>query len=270
MANTSSTVDKALFLLGFFTERRNSIGLSELARLSGFNKATTLRFLNSLEAQGFVEQDEATRAYHLGSAFLRFAQVRDSSFPLARAVQEILRDLVEHTGETAHASAISGGVLANIDRVESKRSNRVVLDPGEVLPFHATASGIVYLAFADPAFRDDMLAAPLTAHTGKTITDPAAIRARVDQARARGYGWAGETYEDEVVGLAVPYFGPSGKVCGAVAVALPKARATDTAQQLILSELRAAAARLSAARGGALPDGFPDFSTDAREGVFHA
>jgi len=162
MANTSSTVDKALTLLGFFTERRSAAGLSELARLSGFNKATTLRFLNSLEAKGFVEQDAATRAYHLGPAFLRFAQVRESSFPFARAVRDILHGLVEKTGETAHVSALSGGVLANIDRVESKRSNRVVLDPGEVLPFHATASGIVYLAFADPDVTGAALKAPLT------------------------------------------------------------------------------------------------------------
>jgi len=262
MANTSSTVDKALTLLGFFTERRSAAGLSELARLSGFNKATTLRFLNSLEAKGFVEQDAATRAYHLGPAFLRFAQVRESSFPFARAVRDILHGLVEKTGETAHVSALSGGVLANIDRVESKRSNRVVLDPGEVLPFHATASGIVYLAFADPDVTDAALKAPLTGHTAKTITDPAAIRARVDQARADGYARAGETYEDQVVGLALPYFGPSGAVCGAVAVALPKARASDGAETLILRELRTAARKLSAACGGALPDDFPQFPAD--------
>ncbi len=43
--NSVQTVDKALGLLDYFSEQRSSIGLSEFARLAGYNKATTRRFL---------------------------------------------------------------------------------------------------------------------------------------------------------------------------------------------------------------------------------
>lgn len=55
------TVDKALSLLRFFSPQIPELGLSELTRQSGFDKATTLRCLTALERNGFVEQDVNTR-----------------------------------------------------------------------------------------------------------------------------------------------------------------------------------------------------------------
>ena len=98
------TVDKALSLLSYFSEQRPSVGLSELARLSGFNKATTRRFLVALEKHGIVEQDATTRLYRLGAGLLRLARVREATNPVAAIVQPVLNDLVSVTGETAHFS----------------------------------------------------------------------------------------------------------------------------------------------------------------------
>ena len=62
------TIDKALSLLDFFSEQKATIGLSEFARLSGYNKATARRFLVALEKHAFVEQDVTTRAYRQAGA----------------------------------------------------------------------------------------------------------------------------------------------------------------------------------------------------------
>ena len=52
-----TTVDKALSLLEYFSDLRPEIGLSEFARLSGFDKSAALRMLGALVRAGFVEQD---------------------------------------------------------------------------------------------------------------------------------------------------------------------------------------------------------------------
>ncbi|MDH3988514.1 MAG: helix-turn-helix domain-containing protein, partial [Gammaproteobacteria bacterium] len=132
------TVDKALGLLGFFSEQRPSIGLSDLARLAEFNKATTHRFLVALEKHGFVEQDASTKAYRLGSGLLRLARVREATIPVSAVVQPILEDLVARTGETAHFSLYAGHSLATVGLVESAMANRVMLEKGEAIPLHAT------------------------------------------------------------------------------------------------------------------------------------
>ena len=253
-----STVLKALALLDFFNERRPSIGLSEFSKLSGYNKATTLRFLMALESKGFVEQDEETRMYNLGPSFLRFSQLREASFPLTDAVKIVLRDLNAATGETAHASVIAGEWLANIGVIESQKANRVIVEPGEALPFHATASGLVYLSFAAPDIVEAALARELKTHTPDTITDPSEVAEKLEKIRETGVAYSPGSYEEDVLGIAAPYFGPSGKVCGAVATALPSVRATDERTRSIEEHVKTAARRLTALRGGIYPHGFPE------------
>ena len=57
------TVTKALTLLDHFTLARPLIGLSEVARLAGVNKATAFRLLSELQSAGFVEQAGSAREY---------------------------------------------------------------------------------------------------------------------------------------------------------------------------------------------------------------
>ncbi|MEW9919185.1 IclR family transcriptional regulator [Marimonas sp. MJW-29] len=250
MSQSSATVDKALGLLDFFNARRPSIGLSELARMSGHNKATALRFLTALESRGFVEQDPESKVYHIGPAFLRFAQLRETSFPWALAVEATLRQLVDETEETSHAAILAGHALATIGQVESPRSNRVILEAGEALPLHATASGLVFLAHADARFVDDFLQANLVRYTDQTPTDAAEIREKFGAIREVGYSRSSGTYEDDVVGFAAPYFGPDGTIVGTIAVALPKVRAAEEREAAIIASLLRAAHKLTTARGG--------------------
>ena len=51
-----TTVDKALSLLDHFSHEQTEIGLSEFARLSGFDKSAALRMLSALVRAGFLEQ----------------------------------------------------------------------------------------------------------------------------------------------------------------------------------------------------------------------
>src|SRR6056297_3743457 len=72
-----SSVDRALSLLGRFTLESPMWGLSELARAAAMDKTTTLRCLNALERNGFVEQHPETRKYRLGFAPLHLARSPD-------------------------------------------------------------------------------------------------------------------------------------------------------------------------------------------------
>ncbi|RMF33860.1 MAG: IclR family transcriptional regulator, partial [Alphaproteobacteria bacterium] len=215
----------------------------------------TLRLLTALEAGGIVEQDRQSRGYHLGPAVLRLARLREASFPLARVAEAILRDLCAATGETALASAISGALLVNIGMVESRSANRIILEPGGTLPFHATASGLAWLAFADDARREEVLRGPLPRFTPATVTDPALLRALLRDIRRDGIARVDGTFEAEVVGLAAPWFEPDGRVGGAVALALPRSRAQAPHESAVTAELRKAARRLTEARGGSGPAG---------------
>jgi len=251
------TVDKALGLLGFFSENRPSIGLSELARLSGFNKATTRRFLVALERHSFIEQDANTRAYRLGPALLRLARVREAVSPVAAVVQPVLEDIARQVGETAHFSLYAGGSLATVGLVESTKSNRVILEKGEVIPLHATASGLAYLAFARTSTVDAVLRKPLPAFTSQTITGADEIRKLLHSVRKSGTAIAKSMYEDGVCGIASPIFADDGHACGAIAIAAPLSRAQRKVVTSMQPIIRHAAAEITMAIGAAP---HPDFS----------
>jgi len=248
------TVEKALRLLDLFDEGRPTIGLSELARLAGQDKATVLRMLSDLATAGLVEQDPVRRDWRLGAGLIRLARRREAAFPAAGVLAPILARLAAATGETAHASLRDGPDLGTVGVTDSPQPTRVHLDPGQRLPLHATASGLAYVAFARPDVAADLLTRDLRPRTEHTPTDPAALARALAAARRDGYACADRTMEHDVCGLAVPLFGPDGFAIGALAVASPAARMTPDHRAAILTALAIAGREATRALGGRSPD----------------
>ena len=247
------TIEKGLSLLQLFSERCPEIGLTEIARRSGFDKATTRRFLLALKKHGFVEQNASTRAYRLGPGVLRLARVREAVSPIASVAHAVLEALVDSVGETAHFSLQTGEALGTIGVQESNQSNRVMLEKGESLPLHATASGIAYLAFAKPEIAKSVLRKKLKPYTDKTVVDPEEIASFLRKVKRSGSAVLKSSYEEGVCGIASPVFADDGYACGAVAVAVPISRASRQAVARIKAEVVAAANQITRATG-AEPD----------------
>jgi DNA-binding IclR family transcriptional regulator len=253
------TVRKALDLLDHFTRLRPVIGLSELARLSGTNKATCFRLMSEMQAFGLVEQDPDSRDYRLGPAVLRLSALREAAVPMRDASRPVLDRLSEATGESAHSSILIGDRLQMMDFAYSHRhGTRVIFDDTDTLPFHATSSGLAVLAFLPEALRDKVLSAPLPPVTRNTQTDASLLRASLAEIRRCGFAEVDGGFETDVTGIAVPLFGPRGDCLGAVAVAAPSGRMTPSLRSEILAALKIAGAEIITLWGGALP---PEIAT---------
>lgn len=218
------TVSKAISLLELFTTEAPELGLSDIARRAGFDKATTRRLLVSLAVHGFVEQDVETRLYRLGAGLSRLARIREARFPLLQTATPFIRELATATAETVHLSEPGLDGLVTVHVEHPARANRVFVDIGQPLPLHSTASGIAYLAAARPDVVKARLAGPLTAFTAHTLTDPAAITRAIDAARERGYSISEQGFEEGVISVAAAILGADGFAIGTIAVAAPLAR----------------------------------------------
>lgn len=244
------TVDKALKLLAYYTDTRPEIGLSELARLSGQDKATVHRMLKVLTDHGILEQNPASKTYRLGAEILRLARLREACFPVGTIVDPVLKDLAAKTGETAHASMIAGTQLASIGSAEPERGNRVHIEPGLIQPYHATASGLAFLSFCSPAFADAILNKPLARFTDYTDCDAASLRKRMAECAAGGVAISDLGYEADVCSTAAPLFDSDGMACGAVAVAAPTSRMNRQARKAIIAAVVMAACEITRGLGG--------------------
>jgi DNA-binding IclR family transcriptional regulator len=245
-ANDMGTVGKALDLLDLFTHLQPQMGLSQIARAAGLNKATCHRLLTEMDSRGLVEQVGPAREYRLGPAVLRLAALREAAVPTRDAAMPVLRRLAEATGETAHLSHLVAGRLQTLAFAYSARHGmKVTMEDADFLPFHATASGSAVLAFLPQAEADRILAAgPL----------PDAVRARMNECRTRGWTQTLSTFEKDVQGIAVPLFDANAACGGALAVAAAAPRMTPDLHAIIVAELTRAGAEITALRGGRPPE----------------
>lgn len=242
-----STVGKAVSLLELFSAAEPEIGLSDLARKASFDKATTRRLLLALSRHGLVEQDLASRRYRLGAGLSRLARIRDAHFPYLQIAQPVTRELAAETSETVHLSEFSRGALLTVNVELSPRANRVNVDAGQVLPLHATASGLAFLAFGQPELAKRCLDATLQAFTAHTVTDRGRLSEAVGLAATRGYSQSAQGYEDGVHSVAAAIIGHDGYAIGALAVAAPVSR-VDEAVAAMHGQAVVRAARLISQR----------------------
>ncbi|MCP3672968.1 MAG: IclR family transcriptional regulator [Gammaproteobacteria bacterium] len=246
------TVDKAMELLGHFSERNPEYGLSELSRTTGFDKATTRRLLLSLIKHNYIEQCVDTKSYRVGSGVLRLARVREVNSPLERIYKPLLSNLVSKTDETAHFAILSAGKLSNIGIHESAKANRIHFALGEEAAIHATASGIVSLAFCSAPYKKSILNQQLVAFTDKTIVDKTQLGSLLNDVHNQGYFINNGMYEEDVCSIAAPVFNSTIEPVGAIAVAVPKSRFSTKQQKLILYHILDAAKNASISLGAEL------------------
>ncbi|WP_136659382.1 IclR family transcriptional regulator [Nitratireductor sp. XY-223] len=248
------TISNALSLLNHYSETRAEIGLAEFKQLSGRDKATTYRYLTELVDFGLLEQDPVSRHYRLGPAVLRLANVRESVFPLRNAIQAIIDRLSEATSETAHASLMQGLTLSTLAKRESpKHAARVSFSQSQIIPLHATASGLAILATSDDKLLEQVIKGTPERYTVFTHADEAALRDAVAKAAQSGFGISDQGYEEEVYGIAVPFFDEHACAIGTVAVACPTSRVSPELTELVKRELIVAGRASTKTRGGTIP-----------------
>ncbi len=248
-----SSAAKTLALLSHFTDLRPEIGLSQLCRLAGRDKATTYRHVQALEEAGFVEQNPATKRYRLGPAFLQLARTRERTVPRKAGVEAPLHMLAEATGETAHVAVLSGTTLYALHQLESvKHSTRVLIDVN-TFPLHATASGLCALAFG-PTELLDLASKTMPRFTPETITTPDALEGEIAVTRQRGFAQSSGGYEHDVHSMSAPIFDQTDLFAGTVSVACVATRVTPELARIIYEHLVLASRGITYNWGGSVPD----------------
>ncbi|MGY8524320.1 IclR family transcriptional regulator [Paracidovorax citrulli] len=219
MTTHGSSLRKACGLLRAMTDPRNS-RLTDLAQASGVDKASALRLLETLAAEGLVSRDPATKAYSPGPEWLvlRAAALRRLDLrPLARPALIRLASAFE---DTAILSVPSGSesVCAEL-RLGSFPIRANYLDIGSRRPLGVGAGSLALLA----ALPDDEIEAVLQCVAPALKRYPrlnaAALLRHVEATRARGYAVLLDVVVERMGGIAVALPGPDGYPLGALSIA---------------------------------------------------
>lgn len=194
------------------------IRLTALANQLGEPKAKMHRHLSTLKHLGFVDQDTKTETYRLGLKLVHIGQSAADQFDLRRLAEPYmarLRDLTHQTvvlSTPANGDAIIGAV------VDSPNLVTISVRMGYRLPAHASAQGRLNLAFAPAAVQQRVLSRKLQVFTPRTLTDPAKLRERFAQIRARLYDVSMDETLLGISAVAAPILNFDNDLVGAIAV----------------------------------------------------
>ncbi|WP_242662496.1 IclR family transcriptional regulator [Teichococcus deserti] len=216
------SVHKAFQVLHAFRDAGGPLSLGEIAAATGLDKSAAQRFSHSLWKLGYLEKDTRTRRYRLGHRVLELTFSYLQGNRLVEAAMPMLAELRRSTGQRVSLSLWEDVSLIYVIRQQSQREYFWASLIGRRVPLFCTAGGRAILAQLPRAEAEDILArSPLRPLTPQTLTDPAAIMARVEQARQDGYGAAAEEVEqgERVLGAAVQR--ADGRPVGAVHLAAP-------------------------------------------------
>lgn len=229
----SNSVEKALRILLCFQAERPSWGVRELGMHLGFSPATVQRVLHTLKIHGFVAQDPVTRRYQLGVVFYTFVHALKGTYPISRAGQPFLQQLMAATGETVHLNIIEGEDRVCIDTVESPQALKASMPIGSRSPLYAGGSSKCLLAFWDPELRERYLKnlSVLKPFTDRTVTDPEVLRRELAEIAAQGYAASLGERNRGLGSLSAPVFDHHGLLLATASLAIPEIRYQDAAHR---------------------------------------
>jgi IclR family transcriptional regulator, pca regulon regulatory protein len=220
--------------------------LSEVAARSGLTRAGARRILLTLQALGYVENDG--RDFRLTARILDLGFAYLSSMPIWNLAEPVVEALVESVKESSSAAVLEGTDIVYVMRVPTHKIMKNSLGIGSRLPAHCTSLGRMLLAgLSDDEVRARLDASDLQPLTRHTLTDPATVLTRVQQARKQGWCLVNQELEEGLISLAAPLVDASGRTVAALNLSGQANRTSArVAQDSLLPPLLDAARQISA------------------------
>ena len=247
---------RGLAILDVFSLGRRELGVNEIARALGMHKSTVSRLCSTLEQSGYLARDPANEKYRLGARIQQLTGA--SSVELRAAARDVLRQLVDTSGETVTMVVRDGLDIVTIEVLDGPRMVRMQARVGARTQIHASAGAKAILASLPAGELSQVIDAwPLSRLTTNTITTKDALVQHLEETRARGFSIDHEEMEIGLRCVGAPVRDQSGAVIAAIAVSAPRHRLTDEGIERLGREVRDAADAISSRLGAPVVPSVP-------------
>jgi IclR family KDG regulon transcriptional repressor len=242
------SVQVALDVLEAVAFSDEELGVTQIAERLGLTKGSVHRHLLTLVERGYLVQNPATTRYSRGprSRLLAHYAPGTDLIQLAAGPMRELRDLLGHSVVLSESSPRGALVLS---MVVGTAAIEIGVRPGSELPFHSSAQGKVFLAFAPRPQRERILSKPLPAFTAHTVTDVKPLEQELTRVTQQGFATAPEQAMLGVNAVAAPIFDAKDSCAGALALVGSIQFLPSEIDAKSIAALKAAAAQISRTLG---------------------
>ena len=231
------SVENALFLLEALAEEDSQCSLSQLSQRLGMTKASLFRLMATFESHGYVERHQGSSEYKLGLAAFEVGQKLLSRMTLLHKARPVMSQLVRQCNETAYLVIQRESDALFLEMIDNDQKVKVVSQVGRRVPLESCAAGKMFLAFAQKTNRNLLNKQPHLAE-------------ELEQTRKAGFCLDQNGVGEGSTCLAVPLYGSSNELIGALALVGPSFRMTDkNISEQLLPAIKAAGETISARLG---------------------
>ncbi|MDR2933192.1 MAG: IclR family transcriptional regulator [Oscillospiraceae bacterium] len=246
-SHTNQSSTKLLHLIEVLSRQPEPCRLQDIARESGMNPSTALRFLSALQSMHYVAQDIDSGRYYLTFKLCAIAQnitshmsIRSISMPFLRNVSHIFSESCNLAVE--NDMSVMYVEVANDPHKTLMSTQRI----GNVAPLHCTGVGKLMLSGFTYAELEQYIAIKgLPRLTPHTITTLDGLEAELAQIRKLGYAFDNEECEVGARCIAAPIRDYTGRIIAGISVSGPTVRMSDAHIFTHLPYLIETAAQLS-------------------------
>src|SRR5262249_23847398 len=190
----------------------------------------------ALERHGLVEQEVEGGKYALGPAVLQLGNAYLDGSELRARSASWADPLARQTGEAVWVGVLSGHNVIVVHHAFRPDDLVQILEVGAAVPWHACALGHAIAASLPDEAQKVLLSGPVPRLTGRTRTDPEALRQALSAVRERGYAVEDQEATLGDAGLAAPVYDWSGRAVGALGVVGPVDRLLGSGQERRLAD----------------------------------
>jgi IclR family KDG regulon transcriptional repressor len=243
-----NSIEKAIEILNYLSNERESVRLAEIYPKLLFPKSTVHRILNILVKHSLVSKEKETSKYRLGLQVLKYANSFSDSFDFKEIARPILKKICLETGLTTYLTVLHNGHCICIDSVRPIQFMNIhfSVEINKEMPFHCTSSSKVILAYQSPEeIKRVIYEQPLKRYTPKTIVDPKKLEKHLYKIKESGFAFCDEELEKGVNAIAVPVKNIYGKVIASITIVGLAVRIPSNNIEKLLKILLSSAQQLS-------------------------
>lgn len=217
-ASSVQVIDRAFSILELISNR-GTVALKDIYSALGLNKASTLRIVTALTANGYLERDESGfyslsfKAYEVGIRAIR--RVDYITF-----IREALDQMSSELNAIAQFSVRQQTELLCLESFDLTHSNfSVYTCVGQRSQLYATSAGKAILStYTDDEIRELWERLDIRAFTPNTITSLDRFMEKIHEARLRGFALDEEEHEPGLFCIGAPLVNARGRAVGAISL----------------------------------------------------
>lgn len=217
MPGSVQSVERAAAMIQLLAAESEPLGLGQVASGLGLAKGTVHGLLRTLCEVGFVEQEEGTGRYLLGSGLLHLGSTARDLNELRSMSLNWVDTLAARTGHSAGIAAYQNGRVVVAYHLVGEDGTVGSVKNGAELVLHASAFGKVIAAF-DPGAARRIVGRELESLTFRTITQRSRLVSELAEVRDAGAATSVEEVEPGLAEIAAPIRDRGGYVVAAVGI----------------------------------------------------